>query len=101
MQLSEKELTAKNQVNFAEIVMTQKIKGIEESDAPLWIKPLYSGSKKIYGSVVTSLKVQAHRPAIAWFGSLLGIAIEKSGKVEARIHILAQLRVAQIVECPF
>ena len=81
--------------------MNTRIKPIEESEAPLWIKPIYSGCKKIYGSVVTSLKVQAQRPGIAWFGSLLGIAIEKSGKVEARIHVLAQLRVAQIVECPF
>jgi len=43
----------------------------------------------------------AHRPSIAWFGNLFGIAIEKSGKVEQRIHLLVQLRTAQIVECPF
>ena len=43
----------------------------------------------------------AHRPSIAWFGNLFGIAIEKSGQVEQRIHLLAQLRAAQMVECPF
>lgn len=81
--------------------MSQRISGIDESQASVILKPLYSSCKKIYGSVVTSLKVQARRPGIAWFGSLLGIAIDKSGKVEARIHVLAHLRVAQIVECPF
>ena len=53
------------------------------------------------GKVLTPLKVQAHRPAVAWMGNLLGVAIEKSGKIEARLHTLVQLRAAQIVECPF
>ena len=79
----------------------QRINGLEENEAPLSVKPLYMGSKKILGKVVQPLKVMARRPSIAWFGNLLGLAIEKSGKVEARIHVLAQLRAAQIVECPF
>ncbi len=81
--------------------MTQRIKGIEEKDAPFFLKPLYIGFRKLVGKVGTSLKVSAHRPSIAWFGNLFGIAIEKSGKLERRIHLLAQLRAAQIVECPF
>lgn len=81
--------------------MTQRIKGIEEADAPFVLKPLYMGFKKLVGKVGTSLKVSAHRPSIAWFGNLFGIAIDKSGTVERRVHLLAQLRAAQIVECPF
>jgi hypothetical protein len=81
--------------------MSKRIKGIEEKDAPLLMKPLYLGVKKMFGKVVEPLKVQAHRPAIAWFGNLLGVVIEKSGRIEARIHVMAQLRAAQIVECPF
>ena len=81
--------------------MTQRIKGIEEADAPIVLKPLYMGFKKVAGKIGTSLKVMAHRPSIAWFSNLLGLTIEKSGKVERRIHLLAQLRAAQTVECPF
>lgn len=81
--------------------MPLRISAIEEKDAPIFLKPLYIGFKKIAGKVGTSLKVSAHRPSIAWFGNLFGIAIEKSGTVERRIHLLAQLRAAQIVECPF
>ncbi len=81
--------------------MAQRIKGIEETDAPIFLRPLYLGYKKIAGKVAASLKVQAHRPSIAWFGNLFGLAIEKSGAVEKRIHFLAQLRAAQTVECPF
>ena len=81
--------------------MSKRINGIDEDNAPLAVKPLFIGSKKMFGKVVEPLKVQALRPAIAWFGNLLGLAIDRSGKVEARIHIMAQLRAAQIVECPF
>jgi alkylhydroperoxidase family enzyme len=81
--------------------MAARIKPIEETDAPIILKPLYIGFKRIAGKVGTSLKVLAHRPSIAWFGNLFGLAIEKSGTVEKRIHLLAQLRAAQIVECPF
>ena len=81
--------------------MTQRIKSIEETDAPVILKPLYMGFKRIVGKVGTSLKVSAHCPSIAWFGNLFGLAIEKSGKVDQRIHLLAQLRAAQIIECPF
>ncbi len=79
----------------------QRIKGVDETEASFFIKPLYAACKKNLGKVVQPLKVQARRPGIAWFGNLLGLAIEKSGKVEARIHVLVQLRAAQIVECPF
>ncbi len=78
----------------------QRIKGVEETEASVLIKPLYAASKKILGKVVQPLKVQARRPGIAWFGILLGLAIENSGKFESRIYFLAQLRAAQIVECP-
>ncbi len=79
----------------------KRIKGVEENKVSLFVKPLYIASRKMVGKVVEPLKVQALRPSIAWFGSLLGLTIEKSGKVEARLHVLAQLRAAQIVECPF
>lgn len=81
--------------------MKARISSIEEKDAPITLKPLYIGFKKIVGKVGTSLKVSAHRPSIAWFGNLFGLAIERSGTIEKRIHLLAQLRAAQIVECPF
>ena len=81
--------------------MEQRIKGIEEADAPIFLKPLYIGFKRVAGKVGASLKVQAHRPSIAWFANLFGLAIEKSGTVEKRIHFLVQMRAAQIVECPF
>lgn len=79
----------------------RRIRGLEENEASILAKPLYIGARKIIGKVIEPIKVQARRPGIAWFGNLLSVAIEKSGKVEMRIHVLAQLRAAQIIECTF
>ncbi len=80
---------------------TQRIRGIEENEVSIWVKPLYAGSRKMLGKVVKPIKVLARTPLIAWFGNLFSLSIEKSGKVEGRIHVLAQLRAAQIIECAF
>lgn len=77
----------------------QRIEGLE--NPPLSVKPLYAGSRKMLGKVVKPIKVLARAPLIAWFGNLFSLSIEKSGKLEGRIHVLAQLRAAQIIECPF
>lgn len=79
----------------------KRIRGLEENEASILVKPLYAAVRKALGKIVEPIKVQARRPGIAWFGNLLGVAIEKSGKVEAGIHVLAQFRAAQIIGCPF
>ncbi|MDQ4123558.1 MAG: hypothetical protein M3209_19140 [Acidobacteriota bacterium] len=79
----------------------QRIRGLEENEASILVKPLYAAVRKILGKVIEPIKVQARRPAIAWFGNLLNVTIERSGKVELRIHALVQFRASQVVECPF
>ena len=81
--------------------MAQRIEGLEKGDAPLLARPLYSITPRMFGKVLTPIKVKARRPLVAWLDGLFGLAVEKSGKVEPRLHVLVQLRAAQIVECPF
>ena len=81
--------------------MAQRIRGLDENQAPLLARPVYWLTRKMFGKVLTPIKVQARRPGIMWFGNLLGLAIQRSGRVDARLHTLAQLRAAQIVECLF
>ena len=81
--------------------MKQRVAGLEESEAPLLARPAYWVVRRMFGKVLTPIKVQARRPGIMWLGNLLGLAVEKSGKVERRVHALAQLRAAQVIECPF
>jgi hypothetical protein len=81
--------------------MEQRVAGLEEKEAPLLARPAYWITRRMFGKVLTPIKVQARRPAVMWLGNLLGLAVERSGKVERRLHALAQLRAAQVVECPF
>lgn len=78
-----------------------RVRGLEENEAPLIARPIYWVVKRMFGKVLTPIKIQARRPGVAWLGNLLGLAIEKSGKVEKSLHTLVQLRAAQVVECPF
>lgn len=79
----------------------ERIRGLEKKEAPLLARQMYWASKKMFGKALMPIKVQARRPGIAWLGNLLGLAIEKSGKVETRIHTLVHLRAAQTIGCPF
>lgn len=81
--------------------MAPRIRVLEKGDAPVLARPLYFISRRMFGKVLTPLKVQARRPWVAWLDGLFGLAVEKRGKVEARLHSLVQLRAAQVVECPF
>ena len=81
--------------------MAIRVHALDEAEAPLLARPLYWMSRKMLGKVVTPLRVQARRPAIAWLGNLLWVAIERSGRIEPELRMLVCLRAAQLVECPF
>jgi alkylhydroperoxidase family enzyme len=81
--------------------MASRIRPLEEAEVSFSARPLYLASKRLFGRILTPLKVQARRPAIAWTSNMLGMAIERSGKIEARLRTLVQLRAAQLIECPF
>jgi hypothetical protein len=81
--------------------VTQRIEGLEQRDAPLLARPLYLITRRMFGKVLTPIKVKARRPLAAWLEGLFGLAVEKRGRVEPRLQTLVQLRAAQIVECPF
>ncbi|MCW1969993.1 MAG: hypothetical protein KIH69_017920 [Anaerolineae bacterium] len=68
---------------------------------PLIMRPIYWLTKRMVGKIITPMMVQAHRPSIAIVGNLLGQVIEGSGKVNLRLHKMAQIRSAQLIGCPF
>lgn len=78
-----------------------RIRGLEQREAPWLAKPFYSILRRMFHKDLTPYKIQARRPGLLWLGSLLGLAIEKSGKVEPRVHLLVQHRAAEMVGCPF
>ena len=78
-----------------------RIPPLESKETPLLAKPFLALLRRMFGKPLTPYRIQARRPGILWFGALLGAVIERSGKADARVHELAQLRAAQMIGCPF
>jgi hypothetical protein len=81
--------------------MALRIKGLEINEVPIFARPIYWACKKLYGKVITPIKVRSRRPKILYAEGILDKAIHSKSKVGHRILTLAELRVAQIIECPF
>jgi hypothetical protein len=78
-----------------------RIRGLEKNEAPLLARPFYFLLRRMFGKDLTPYKIQARRPGILWLGALLGVAIEKSGRVEPRVHLLVNMYAARLIGCPF
>jgi len=78
-----------------------RIKGIDPSNPPDLVKPVFQRSRESYGRVITPALVMGHRPEILLADARLGQAISASSVVEPRLKRLATTRAAQMIGCPF
>jgi alkylhydroperoxidase family enzyme len=78
-----------------------RIEGIDPVNAPDDLKPVFQRSLDLFGRVITPNLVMAHRPEILLAAAKLGQAIGASKVVEARLKLMASLRAAQKIGCPF
>ena len=78
-----------------------RLKGIGPDNPPESLKPIFDRSRERYGLVISPNLVMAHRPEILLAASGLGRAIDASNVIEARCKILASVRAAQMIGCPF
>jgi hypothetical protein len=79
-----------------------RINGINPSNAPDLVKPVFQGSREAYGRVITPALVMGHRPEILVADARLEQAIGASSSVvEPRLKRLAVTRAAQMIGYPF
>lgn len=78
-----------------------RLKGIDPQNAPESVQPVFQGSLNFFGRVITPNLVMAHRPEILLAHAKLGQAISASTVVDGRLKMLASVRAAQMVGCPF
>jgi hypothetical protein len=78
-----------------------RIKGIDPDNPPESVKQIFDRSRERYRRVISPNLLMAHRPEILLAASGLGRAIDDSNTVEPRFKILASLRAAQMIGCPF
>lgn len=78
-----------------------RLKGIDANNPPQSVKSIFDRSRERYGRVISPNLLMAYRPEILLATAGLGQAIDGSNEVESRLKIIACLRAAQIIGCPF
>ena len=78
-----------------------RLREIEEpGDDPI-LKETFAREQEVFGHLLNTTKIQAHRPGIMKAARGLGAAIDKSGLLPPELLSLVYLRVALINGCPF
>jgi hypothetical protein len=67
----------------------------------LFLRIVYSLTKKKLGRVVMPVQVTAHHPKILWGYAQMEQSLISSKLVDLKLKGLVQLRVATLVGCPF
>jgi hypothetical protein len=78
-----------------------RIRGVDPDNPPELVKPIFDRSCERYGRVISPNLVMGHRPEILLAASGLGRAIDGSNVIDPRLKVMASLRAAQVIGCPF
>ena len=75
--------------------------GLEKNQAPWHLRWFYGVMRKMFGKDLTPAKIQMRVPGIVWGGILMQVALDKKRRVSLRYIMLAKVRTAARVGCPF
>ena len=78
-----------------------RIRGLERNEVSWTMRPLYWLLKRMFGRVLTPVKVEAHRPGITLAMTAMSAAFEYSHAAPGPIKSLVSIRAAQMIGCPF
>jgi hypothetical protein len=78
-----------------------RIKGVDPEHPPESVAAVFQKIAELFGRVLTSNLVMAHRPEIFLATGRLNQAIGASQVVEGRLKFMLSVRVAQMIGCPF
>src|SRR5262245_28845665 len=78
-----------------------RISGLEHDQAPWHLRWFYRYLQKMFGKVITPVKLQARVPGIVWGSIGLEAGLGRKRRVSLRFTQLAKVRTAARVGCPF
>jgi hypothetical protein len=78
-----------------------RVKGIDPDNPPRAVKPIFDRSRDHYGRVIGPNLVMGHCPEILLGASSLGRTIDGAHGVEPHLKLMASVRAAQMIGCPF
>ena len=78
-----------------------RIPGVEARDGNLLTRFIYFMTKRKIGRVVYPLKVAAHHPRLLLAVGQMELGQEAAKSVDAPLKMLAQVKIAMMIGCPF
>ncbi|HEY7365524.1 MAG TPA: hypothetical protein VIE37_15625 [Methylomirabilota bacterium] len=78
-----------------------RVREIEDPGNDPILTEAFAREQEVFGFVLNTTKIQAHRPGIMRAAKALSAAVEKSGLLAPGLLALVYLRVALINGCPF
>jgi hypothetical protein len=78
-----------------------RINGIKDREAGWFARLVYRFARQRLGRVPVPLRVMAHHSWVLAGSGGFEMALERSHAVEERVKVLAEIRAATLVGCPF
>jgi hypothetical protein len=78
-----------------------RIEGIEASNAGLFVRIAYWFTRRRLGRVITPIKIAAHHSRLLRAVGAMEMGQEAAKSVDAPLKMLAEVKVAMLVGCPF
>ncbi len=78
-----------------------RINGVDSSKAGLLVRAAYFLTKRKLGRVVMPVKIVSHHPRLLRAYAHMELGQEAAKCVDPSLKILAQVKVATIIGCPF
>jgi hypothetical protein len=78
-----------------------RIPGVEPREAGLFARFVYWLTKRRFGHVLVPVKITAHHPRLLRAMGGMEMGQEAARSVDARLKMLAQVKVATLIGCPF
>ena len=78
-----------------------RIEGVQQARAGLLTRLAYWMSRRMLGKVVEPLTITAHNPWVFRAYGGFEWAIRKASRVDDKLKVLAQIKAATLIGCPF
>jgi alkylhydroperoxidase family enzyme len=78
-----------------------RVQGVEPERAGLLARLTYFVVRRRFGRVPEPVSVLAHHPTMLAAYGAFETGLDRARRVPARLKVLGELRVAQLVGCPF
>jgi hypothetical protein len=78
-----------------------RIAGVPEETAPADVRAVYASTRQKYGAVPIPVTIAAQHPDVFRAYTSFEVAFARATRVDGRLTILAAVKAAALIGCPF